>query len=99
MTKSEAKSQLIKDIIFAVVAWIIGTIFFASTMDESFAISAIPGFFLSGIPFGWRWLSKIFISLSLPMVFIKAILSLVLGFIALPITIIKDIMTFVTAEN
>lgn len=68
-------------------------------MDADFAVSAIPGFFLSGIPFGWRWLSKIFISLSLAMVFIKAILSLVLGFIALPITIVKDIIAVATAEN
>lgn len=97
--KTEAKKTLIKDIIFVVVTWIIGTVFFANQLDASLAVSAIPGLFISGIPFGWRWLSKIFISLSLPMVFIKAILSLVLGFIALPVTIIKDIIDIVISED
>lgn len=99
MLKSQAKSILIKDIIIAVIA--IGGFAIFAVVSEGMPVSAgiFLGLFVGGLPFGWRWASKIFTAISLMAVIAKALISLVLGWVALPFTIIKDIITYVKAEE
>ena len=96
--KQEMKKILIKDIIIAVVAYIIGAIVFTYAADGFIVAGLVCGFVAAGIPFGWKWLNNIFISFSLYTVAIKAILSLFVGIVALPVIIIKDIINYKTAE-
>ena len=99
MLKSQAKSILIKDIVIAVIA--IGGFAIFAIVSEDMPVSAgiFLGLFVGGLPFGWRWASKIFKAFSLMAVIAKALISLVLGWIALPVTIIKDIIAFVNAKD
>ncbi len=96
--KEEMKTQLIKDIVIAIVAWAIVTILFVSLNDTSVPLAILGGFMCAGIPFGWRWSSNIFTAISLYTIAIKLILSLFLGWIALPVTIIKDIIAIAQAD-
>lgn len=98
MFKSEARSRLIKDIILAVVAWLIcGLVFaFATPLGGYGFLVAIA---CAGIPFGWRWLSKIITAISFTGIVIKFIGSIVLGWLAIFIILIMDIVNLVTAED
>ena len=98
--KNEMKKVLIKDIITAVTAWIIGGII-CCLMSGSFSISSLLacGMLVAGVPFGWRWLSKIIVATSITMVVIKGIVSIFLGWIAIFIVIIGDIIAYVFAEE
>lgn len=99
MSKSEAKSTLIKDVIIAIIAIVGFAIFTVVNEDMPLAGGLLLGLFVGGLPFGWRWASKIFTAMSLMAVIAKALISLVLGWVALPFTIIKDIIVFVKAEE
>jgi Trk-type K+ transport system membrane component len=46
------------------------------------------GFVCAGIPFGWKWASKLFVAISLHTFIFKVILSILLGWIALPVVIL-----------
>lgn len=97
MTKKESKKILIKDIIIILVAFVCSTAVVVG-MGEDMYMAVLAGVFFSGIPFGWRWLSKVFISLGWFMVLVKLTLSIILGWIALPVVLIKDIVVCVKAE-
>lgn len=109
MTKSEAKSILIKDLITAgVAALIIGIIFGAfaipATIESADVFSCIflggfIGLYCAGIPFGWRWASKGFIAIGWFMILVKIGIALGLGFIAFPVTIITDIVRLCKATD
>lgn len=96
--KEEMRGRLIKDIIIAVIAWVVVSLLFIALSDTGVALGILMGFLCAGIPFGWRWLSKVFTAISLYTIAMKAILSVFLGWIALPIIIIKDIVALVKAE-
>lgn len=96
--KEEMKKQLIKDIAIAIIAWVVVAIIFITLSGQSIALGILGGFMCAGIPFGWRWSSKIFSAISLYTIAIKAILSIFLGWIALPVIIIKDIIAIAQAE-
>ncbi len=96
--KDEMKKQLIKDIVIAVIAWIVASIVFIALANTGVGMGIFAGFFCAGVPFGWRWMSKVFTAISLYTIAIKAVLSIFLGWIALPIIIIKDIVAFVKAD-
>ena len=97
MTKTESRKTLIKDIIFILIAFVCSTIV-AVGIGEDIDMAILFSIFFCGIPFGWRWLSKLFISLGLVTVLIKFMLSVFVGWIALPVVFIKDIITYVKAE-
>ncbi len=95
--KREAKGRLIKDIILAVVAWLVfGVLFYCTGTLGGF--SFVISIFCAGVPFGWRWMSKIFTALSFSTIVIKFVLSILLGWIAIFVVIIKDIIDLVNAE-
>ncbi len=97
MTKSEAIFNLVKHIIIAVVAWVIGAIVFATLGDLGF-FGIFVGFFMAGVPFGWMWLSKIFSAWSLPAIAVKLLSAIFLGWIAIFVVFIMDIIHIFTAE-
>lgn len=95
--KREATFQLIKDIILAVVAWLgFGIAFSMFTTLGGYGF--IVSIFCAGVPFGWRWMSNIFTAMSFNTIIIKFILSFVLGWLAIFVVLIKDIINLVTAE-
>lgn len=96
--KTFYKNQLIKDIVIACAAWLISALLFTAIMEGNFIGSLFIGFFLAGIPFGWKFLSKIYVALSFQAIAIKAILAILVGWVALPIVLVKDIIVFKTAE-
>lgn len=96
--KEEMKKQLIKDIVIAIIAWVVVAILFIALNGQSIALSLLMGFMCAGIPFGWRWSSKIFSAISLYTIALKVILSIFLGWIALPVIIIKDIIAIAKAD-
>ncbi len=98
MDKREAKFRLIRDIIIAVVAWGVGSLLFA-TLGELGFLGILAGLFVAGVPFGWMWLSKIFSAWSLPSIVAKFLGSIILGWIAIFVVLILDIVHVITAED
>ena len=97
MDKREAKFRLIRDIIIAVVAWGVGSLLFA-TLGELGFLGILAGLFVAGVPFGWMWLSKIFSAWSLPAIAVKLLSAIFLGWIAIFVVFIMDIIHIFTAE-
>ena len=97
--KTEARNTLIKDIVIAVIAWIIATFAFTAMMpNQGFLICLVPGFLLAGIPFGWKWLSNVITAIGLWGLMFKFLGSVALGWIALPVVLVKDILAYVKAD-
>ncbi|MBR6676567.1 MAG: hypothetical protein IKL24_04465 [Clostridia bacterium] len=95
--KQEAKNLLIRHIVIAAVAWTAAAVVFMSLASSGVILGILAGLMCAGVPFAWKWLSGIFISLSIYTLVIKLVLSIFLGWIALPIVIVKDIYCVVTA--
>lgn len=104
MTKSEAKNKFIKDLITLLIGFIIGGIVGLCAMPADDIGSKIMSFiifglFLGGIPLGWKFASHIITAVSFIGIIGKLFISLVLGWIVAPITVIKDIVSFVVASK
>ena len=96
--KMEAKNQLIKHLVCALIAWIAAAALFIGMAEASVGLGIVTGFMCAGVPFAWKWLSNIFVAVSITSIAIKALLSVFLGWIAFPVTIIKDVIAVATAE-
>ncbi|MBQ6931160.1 MAG: hypothetical protein IJN38_03440 [Clostridia bacterium] len=99
MTKKQATNQLVKDIIVAVAATAIIAFLASTFMESDLSVGIIAGIFFSGIPFGWRWLSKIFTALGFLAIVAKLFGAILLGWVALPIVIVKDIIQLAVAAK
>lgn len=100
MTKSEARKKFIKDLITLVIGIVIGGIIGINAIPGDKAVAFIMfGLFLGGIPLGWKFASHIITAVSLIGIIGKLFISLVLGWIAAPITVIKDIISLVIASK
>lgn len=101
MTKSEAKKKFIKDLITLVIGIVVGGIIGINAIPGDKAVAFIMfGLFLGGIPLGWKFASHIITAVSLLGLVGKLFISLVLGWIVAPITVIKDIISLiVSAKN
>jgi len=97
--KHEAKTQLIKDLIFALIAWVVGAVLFIGMAETGVVLGIVAGLFVSGVPFGWRWLSKIVTAVSFQGICMKLLGALFLGFIAIFVVIIGDIIRYKTADE
>ena len=93
MTKSEARKKFIKDLITGIIG--------INAIPGDKAVAFIMfGLFLGGIPLGWKFASHIITAVSLLGIVGKLFISLVLGWIVAPITVIKDIISLiVSAKN
>lgn len=101
MTKSEARKKFIKDLITLVIGIVVGGIIGINAIPGDKAVAFIIfGLFLGGIPLGWKFASHIITAVSLLGIVGKLFISLVLGWIVAPITVIKDIISLiVSAKN
>lgn len=96
MARKEALMDLIKTIITAMAIGMGATIFIAKDMYESIGAGPVVvtfiafTFILGGIVTGWIWADKLIIATGLKGLVFKLILSLILGWIALPVRIVKD---------
>lgn len=96
--KRNANKTLIKDIIMAALSWVIcaaliNAIWGGSTGSVSATEAKLMGGFFAGIPFGWRWASKIMTAVTVKGVFIKLGISVVLGWFAIFVVILGDIIS------
>ena len=101
MTKSEARKKFIKDLITLVIGIVVGGIIGINAIPGDKAVAFIMfGLFLGGIPLGWKFASHIITAVSLMGIVGKLFISLVLGWIVAPITVIKDIISLIiSAKN
>lgn len=95
--KTFYKDQLANDFSVACCTWFLSTMVFAAVMGGSFLGAALVGFFLTGIPFGWKFLTMFYSALSSQVV-LKAILAVLIGWVTLPIILIGDILFCNAAE-
>ena len=97
--KKTAISKLIKDmILIAVLGGLAALLFFG---DDSLSQGMKIFFWLAftGLPFGWRWASKIISAVSLKGIAIKAGISALLGSIAIFVVVIGDVIHCFTAPS
>lgn len=100
MTKSEARKKFIKDLITLAIGIVVGGVIGINAIPGDKAVAFIMfGLFLGGIPLGWKFASHIITAVSLIGIIGKLFISLVLGWIAAPITLIKDIVSLVVASK
>ena len=90
--KKNAFATLIKDVILALVAWGISAMLLQSGFDMTGGDAAMLATMCAGIPFGWRWSSKIISAVSLKGVGIKLLISLFLGCFAIFLVIGLDVI-------
>lgn len=99
MTKKQATNRLVKDIITAIAAIAVIAVITIAFMEMDFLGGIVIGIFLSGIPFGWRWLSKVITAIGLLAIIAKFFGAILLGWVALPIVIVKDIIQLAAAAK
>ena len=85
-------NNLTKDLVTLVIAWIIATTIFSIVAGGLDLGLLIAGLILASFPFGWRWASHIITAVGPISLLIKFMMAYFLGFIAAPVTIIKDIL-------
>ena len=99
MTKKQATNRLVKDIATAFAAIVVIAAITVAWMEMELFGGIIIGFMLAGIPFGWRWLSKVFTALGFLAIVAKLFGAILLGWVALPIVLVKDIIQLVVASK
>ena len=85
------KNQLANDFSAACCTWFICTMVYSALIGGSFLGASLVGLFVTGIPFGWKLLTMFYAPLSSQVV-IKALLAVLIGWVALPIVLVKDIL-------
>lgn len=90
--KKNAFATLIKDIILALVAWGISAMLLQSGLGMPGGDAAMLATMCAGIPFGWRWSSKIISAVSLKGIGIKLFISLFLGMFAIFLVLGWDVI-------
>ena len=97
--KKSAIFTLVKHILMAVAFAAFGYFAFNSSgVDAATSLGLGIGLF-AGIPFGWSWASKIITAVSLQGVGIKLLFSVALGWLAIFVVLIGDIIRCFTAPR
>ena len=94
--KKNALARLIKDAILATIAILLAVYMFKAF--EGGILMAVA-LFVPGIPFGWRWASKFITALTFHGIGIKLGIAMVLGWVALPVVLISDLVRFIAAPK
>lgn len=84
-------SRILKTVILAVVFALIGRMVAGDEQE----LQRVFMIYFACLPFGWRWASKVFTAYSIWSILCKAVFSMLLGLIALPVVLIGDIDAFV----
>ena len=95
--KRNAINTLIKDIIMAAVFYGIGTLILSGCDFGNAANTMFASMLIAGIPFGWRWASKIITAVSIKGIGIKLGIAFFLGWFAIYVVLIVDVIRFITA--
>ncbi len=98
--KRNAVFTLIKDVVFALIAWGICAFLIAALFQSNGVTPAEAkglALFFAGIPFGWRWASKIITAVSFKGVMLKLGFSVVLGWLAIFVVLISDVIRCIAA--
>lgn len=97
--KQEAIGALIKDLVIILILG--GIMAYVLMGDASMGAGAkiFTWLFITGIPFGWRWASKIFTAITLKGIAIKVVFSAFLGCIAIFVVLIGDVTRFLVARS
>lgn len=90
--KNNAFATLIKDVILALVAWGISAMLLQSGFGIPGGDAAMLATVCAGIPFGWRWSSKIISAVSFKGIGIKLVISLILGMFAIFVVLGWDVI-------
>lgn len=90
--KKNAFASLIKNVLTAGIAWVIGIILINSFFGISGSDAQFMAFYVACIPFGWRWSSKIITALSFQGICLKLLISLILGMFAIFVVIGWDVV-------
>ncbi len=91
-TTSAAIFTLIKDAIFIAAAFAIVSSVLGIEAQGSMSNIICTAMFFGGIPFGWRWASKIITAISLQGIALKLLISFFLGWLAVWVVVGKDII-------
>lgn len=101
--KRNAINTLIKDTITAILAWFIfavmlneimgGTLGSLNNMEANFLATVF-----AGIPFGWRWASKLITAVSIKGIGIKLGIAFFLGWFAIYVVLITDIIRCIVSS-
>lgn len=94
--KKVAISRLVKDVILAAIAIVLAVVVFKSG-DSSILVAV--ALFIPGIPFGWRWASKFITALTFHGIGIKLGIAMVLGWVAMPVVLISDVIRCIAAPK
>lgn len=97
--KKEAIKRLIKDVLIVLLTYLISYLLLNAGDGSNVAASAILPYFIAALPMGWRWSSKIVHAVSMQGVVQKALFSVFLGFIAVPVIIIGDIIRVIVTKD
>lgn len=103
--RKKAIFTLVKDVVIAVLACFLITFILGEGGIDIFKGQTNPyncffiGLLVAGIPFGWRWASKLFSAISARGILIKLVFALLLGWVAIFVVIIGDIIRCFTASS
>jgi len=97
--KKQAIGTIIKDL--AIILILGGIMAFILIPDAGMGAGAKLFFWLAitGIPFGWKWASKIFTAITLKGIAFKVVFSALLGCIAIFVVLIGDIIRLLVAQS
>ena len=95
--KRNATATLIKDIILTAIFYGLGYLILAETDFGNTANNVFAPMFIAGIPFGWRWASKLITAVSIKGIGIKLSIAFFLGWFAIYIVLIGDIISFIAS--
>ena len=90
--KKNAFATLIKDVLMAGIAWVVGLMILTSGFDMTGPEAQYLALYFTCIPFGWRWASNIITAVSLKGIGIKLLISLFLGMVAIVIVLGGDVI-------
>lgn len=96
--KKNAIMSLIKDLVLAAIFVALGSALGSEVFRFGSASMGL-GVMCAGIPFGWRWASKVIQAVSLQGIGIKLCISLVLGWFALIAILLRDVIRCFTAPS
>lgn len=97
--KKKAIFRLVKDLVLVALLGGLGALAFFSDASMSRGVQIFLTLAFAGLPFGWRWASKIITATSLKGILIKGIISGLLGSVAIFFVMIGDVIRCFTARN
>ena len=96
-TISKAVFTLIKDAALIAITYGIISAGFGFSAGGTMMNTIVTAMFLGGIPFGWRWASKIITAVSIQGILLKLVISFFLGWIAVWVVVGGDIISLFSA--